>query len=249
MMKLLPRRPAPPPCASARWRPGPRSRSTLRFYEKLGLLPRPARTPAGYRLYDAAAVDRVAFIGKAQALGLTLDEVREIVRVADRGTPPCEHVRRTLVARLADGRSLRPRGGGDGLRRSRVTSGVPRPRPRGREHHSLRHFKSQRPHGVLEQRLARSRHLGRAPCGDHDDCTCAHDLRRSAGRTFGSAGGVSGANLVDHRTRPPAAAESGVRGGLRPAVRCRGPSRAGCTIPPSCGRDLAVKATYHPGQR
>ncbi len=75
---------------------------TLRFYEKLGLLPRPARTPAGYRLYDAAAVDRVAFIGKAQALGLTLNEVREIVRVADRGTPPCEHVRRTLAARLAD---------------------------------------------------------------------------------------------------------------------------------------------------
>lgn len=78
------------------------STDTLRFYERLGLLPPPARTPSGYRLYDEAAVDRLAFIAKGQALGLTLDEVREILRLTDRGTPPCDHVRQTLAARLAD---------------------------------------------------------------------------------------------------------------------------------------------------
>lgn len=74
----------------------------LRYYHRLGLLPPVSRTAAGYRLYDRAALDRLDFIGKARALGLTLDDVREILRVADRGTPPCEHVRLTLGARLAE---------------------------------------------------------------------------------------------------------------------------------------------------
>ncbi len=78
------------------------STDTLRFYERLGLLPRAPRTPGGYRLYEPSVAERVAFIKKAQALGLTLEEVREILRVADRGTPPCEHVRETLMARLAE---------------------------------------------------------------------------------------------------------------------------------------------------
>jgi DNA-binding transcriptional MerR regulator len=43
---------------------------TIRYYEKVGLLPGPARTPAGYRVYDATAVDRLRFIQGAQRLGL-----------------------------------------------------------------------------------------------------------------------------------------------------------------------------------
>jgi DNA-binding transcriptional MerR regulator len=78
------------------------SPDTLRFYERQGLLPPPQRSAAGYRLYQAQALDRVAFIKRAQALGLTLSEVREILRVADRGTPPCEHVRQILARRLAE---------------------------------------------------------------------------------------------------------------------------------------------------
>jgi len=74
----------------------------LRYYDRLGLLRPATRTPAGYRLYDRAALDRLTFIRKARALGLRLDEVQEILRVADRGTPPCEHVRKTLAARLAE---------------------------------------------------------------------------------------------------------------------------------------------------
>ncbi len=75
---------------------------TLRFYERLSLLPAPPRTNGGFRLYDPSLVERIGFFRKAQALGLSLDEVREILRVADKGTPPCEHVRATLVRRLQD---------------------------------------------------------------------------------------------------------------------------------------------------
>ena len=75
---------------------------TLRYYERLGLLPPPARTPGGYRVYDSGTVERVAVIRKAQALGLTLDEVREILRIAAQGTPPCEHVRTTLKRRVKE---------------------------------------------------------------------------------------------------------------------------------------------------
>jgi len=56
----------------------------LRFYEQAGVLPEPARTPAGYRDYDPAALDRLAFVRAAQAAGLTLAEVR---RSSPCGTP------------------------------------------------------------------------------------------------------------------------------------------------------------------
>ncbi len=78
------------------------SPDALRFYERQGLLKPPQRSVAGYRLYEAAALDRVIFIRRAQALGLKLSEVREILRVADRRTAPCEHVRQTLARRLAE---------------------------------------------------------------------------------------------------------------------------------------------------
>ena len=78
------------------------SPDTLRYYERVGLLPRAPRTPAGYRLYDPSVAGRIAFIRKAQALGLALDEIREVLRIAAAGTPPCEHVRATLQRRLQD---------------------------------------------------------------------------------------------------------------------------------------------------
>ncbi len=78
------------------------SPDALRYYERLRLLPPAPRSNGGYRLYEPGVADRVAFIRKAQALGLTLDDVREVLRVADAGTPPCEHVRAALERRLRD---------------------------------------------------------------------------------------------------------------------------------------------------
>lgn len=59
--------------------------SLLRFWEAEGLMPTVRRTPSGYRAYDEEAAARVCFILRAQGLGLTLDEVRELLDAADGG--------------------------------------------------------------------------------------------------------------------------------------------------------------------
>jgi DNA-binding transcriptional MerR regulator len=64
---------------------------TIRYYERVGLLPTPTRTPAGYRRYDDDIADRVRFIKGAQRLGLRLREIAELLQVRDRGGCPCGH--------------------------------------------------------------------------------------------------------------------------------------------------------------
>lgn len=75
---------------------------TVRFYEQEGLLRRAKRSQAGYRLYEPEAADRIRFIKKAQALGLRLKEIREILELSDQGSCPCGHVRAVLKAKLAE---------------------------------------------------------------------------------------------------------------------------------------------------
>lgn len=75
---------------------------TIRFYEDLGLLPPADRTPSGYRDFATEAVRRLAFIRAAQAVGLTLGEIRSVVGLRDRGETPCEHVLDLIQARAAD---------------------------------------------------------------------------------------------------------------------------------------------------
>jgi DNA-binding transcriptional MerR regulator len=53
---------------------------TLHYYERLGLLPKPRRSTANYRLYSREAIRRVRFIKKAQAIGLTLEETKQNAR-------------------------------------------------------------------------------------------------------------------------------------------------------------------------
>lgn len=65
---------------------------TLRFYEQEGVLDEPARTESGYRDYPAEALDRLAFIRSAQAAGLTLSEIREVIEIRRGGDAPCGHV-------------------------------------------------------------------------------------------------------------------------------------------------------------
>lgn len=75
---------------------------TLRFWEIQGLLPDPGRTAAGYRDYPPDAVDRVSFIRRAQASGLTLQQIRIVCGVADAGDSTCGHVADFVDQRLED---------------------------------------------------------------------------------------------------------------------------------------------------
>jgi DNA-binding transcriptional MerR regulator len=65
---------------------------TIRYYEEIGLLPPAKRTDNGYRLYGDADCERLHFISKAKAVGLTLEEIGQILALRRTGAPPCEHV-------------------------------------------------------------------------------------------------------------------------------------------------------------
>lgn len=69
---------------------------TVRYYEALGLLPPPVRAPNGYRRYTPETVELLSFVKQAQALGFTLEEIKEVMAVRRRGEVPCPHVRGLL---------------------------------------------------------------------------------------------------------------------------------------------------------
>lgn len=75
---------------------------TLRFYEQAGLLPAAARTPSGYRRYAPDVVERLHFIRRSQAAGLTLAQIRTILQIRDDGHAPCAQVERLLADRLGE---------------------------------------------------------------------------------------------------------------------------------------------------
>lgn len=78
------------------------SRDTVRFYEREKLLPRPKRSPSKYRLYGEPDVDRVLFIRRGQQIGLTLDDLRELLRIHELETPgECRQVAKKLEFRIA----------------------------------------------------------------------------------------------------------------------------------------------------
>lgn len=68
------------------------STKAIRYYERIRLLPQPERRPSGYRVYAADDVARLGFIAKAKQLGLSLDEIRDILALHGAGARPCEHV-------------------------------------------------------------------------------------------------------------------------------------------------------------
>lgn len=74
---------------------------SLRFYEQAGLLAAPRRTSSGYRDYDETALDRLRFVKAAQAAGLTLAEIVDVITARDNEGPPCEHVASLLDAHAA----------------------------------------------------------------------------------------------------------------------------------------------------
>jgi MerR family mercuric resistance operon transcriptional regulator len=78
---------------------------TIRYYESEGLLPRPERSAAGYRLYGASDVERLSFIRQARELGFKVDSVRRLLSLADRKVDTCDEVRGLASSHLAEVRT------------------------------------------------------------------------------------------------------------------------------------------------
>ncbi|MEU8403817.1 MerR family transcriptional regulator [Nonomuraea sp. NPDC048892] len=71
---------------------------TVRFYERRGILPVARRRPSGYRVFDAAAVERIRMAKSLQELGFTLDEIVDALAAHDRGGATCDSERWRLEA-------------------------------------------------------------------------------------------------------------------------------------------------------
>ncbi len=74
---------------------------TVRFYERRGILPKPRRTAAGYRVYSADAVRLIRFIKRAQDLGFTLGEVEELLQLRNDRRASCAQVKSAGQAKMA----------------------------------------------------------------------------------------------------------------------------------------------------
>lgn len=75
---------------------------TIRYYEQIGLLPEPSRTPDGHRRYDQDDAERLAFIRRAQQLGLHLDEIGEVLALREDSQRPCDYVLDVARQRLSE---------------------------------------------------------------------------------------------------------------------------------------------------
>ena len=73
---------------------------TIRYYEQIGLLPRPKREANGYRVYDRADVDRLQFIRRARALDFSLDDISEILAFRERNEAPCLYVLHSIDQKI-----------------------------------------------------------------------------------------------------------------------------------------------------
>ncbi|WP_414542821.1 heavy metal-responsive transcriptional regulator [Nostoc sp. CCY0012] len=73
---------------------------TIRYYESVGLIASLGRTEGGFRQFSTDVLTRLAFIKRAQNLGLSLEEIRDILQVYDQGQPPCGDIKEKLEEKL-----------------------------------------------------------------------------------------------------------------------------------------------------
>ena len=75
---------------------------TIRYYEELGLIQSAKRTDGGFRLFSPDVLHRLAFIKRAQSLGLSLQEIGEILKIHDQGELPCVEVKHKFERKIAE---------------------------------------------------------------------------------------------------------------------------------------------------
>lgn len=73
---------------------------TIRYYERIGLLPRPARTSARHRRYDTSDLQRLIFVKRARELGFSIDEIRTLIELSVDRKRSCSRVRIVADAHL-----------------------------------------------------------------------------------------------------------------------------------------------------
>lgn len=78
---------------------------TIRYYEKIGMIPDPPRTTSGYRIYDDTHVSRLRFVLRARELGFSIDDIRGLLVLVDGGTQTCAEVKERTERHLADVRA------------------------------------------------------------------------------------------------------------------------------------------------
>ena len=73
---------------------------TVRYYERIGLIPEPGRTQGGHRNYDATHIRRLAFIRRARQLGFAIDDIRDLLKLAEPGRASCGEVQKIAAVHL-----------------------------------------------------------------------------------------------------------------------------------------------------
>jgi len=75
---------------------------TIRYYEKIGLLPAPSRSEGGYRIYAENHLKRLVFIRRSRELGFTIEEIRTLLRLVDGGAYTCNDIKAIAMEHMDD---------------------------------------------------------------------------------------------------------------------------------------------------
>lgn len=78
---------------------------TVRYYERIGIMPKPPRTAGGHRVYDGELIRRLSFVSRCRQLGFSLEEIRELLSLVDGHTFTCAGVREFTLNHVASIRS------------------------------------------------------------------------------------------------------------------------------------------------
>ncbi len=78
---------------------------TVRYYERIGLMPSPARTASGHRAYEEGHIRRLAFVRRARELGFSIEQIRGLLALAEPSRPSCAEVSELARARLGEVRT------------------------------------------------------------------------------------------------------------------------------------------------
>lgn len=75
---------------------------TIRYYERIGLLPPPRRSEGRHRLYDDSLTQRLQFVRRSRELGFSIEEIRALLRLVDQGGLACAEAKDITVSHLAE---------------------------------------------------------------------------------------------------------------------------------------------------